>query len=206
LANLAKLAVEITGNTTKLNKALDKGESRLNKFKGGATKIFGAVKKAATGLAIGGAAALVGFGVAAVKNFADVGDQLDKMSKRTGFSVESLGELKFAAEQSGASLETVEKGAKRMASTILDAQMGLSTAVDAFDALGIKADELKGKSPEEQFQIMANALAGVEDASTKAALAQDVFGRAGTELLPLFNAGEKGMAALRDQAKSLGIG
>ena len=206
MANLAKLAVEITGNTTKLNKALDKGESRLNKFKGGATKIFGAVKKAATGLAIGGAAALVGFGVAAVKNFADVGDQLDKMSKRTGFSVESLGELKFAAEQSGASLETVEKGAKRMASTILDAQMGLSTAVDAFDALGIKADELKGKSPEEQFQIMANALAGVEDASTKAALAQDVFGRAGTELLPLFNAGEKGMAALRDQAKSLGIG
>ena len=41
--------------------------------------------------------------------------------------------------------------------------------------------------------------------ATKAALAQDVFGRAGTELLPLFAEGEAGMAALREQARGLGI-
>ena len=65
--------------------------------------------------------------------------------------------------------------------------------------------DLQGLSPEEQFQKFANALSQVEDASTKAALAQDVFGRAGTELLPLFADGEAGMNALRQQAVDLGI-
>ena len=45
----------------------------------------------------------------------------------------------------------------------------------------------------------------MEDASTRAALAQDIFGRSGTELLPLFTQGEQGMAALREQAQQLGV-
>ena len=68
-----------------------------------------------------------------------------------------------------------------------------------------QAEDLKNLSPEQQFQTLANALAGVENASEKAALAQKVFGKAGTELLPLFAEGEAGMAALREQAQSLGI-
>ena len=64
--------------------------------------------------------------------------------------------------------------------------------------------DLEGLSPERQFQVFANVLGNVEDASTMAALAQDVFGRAGTELLPLFQQGEEGMAALRQQAVDLG--
>ena len=39
--------------------------------------------------------------------------------------MESLGELKFAAEQSGTSLETVEKAAKKMAKNVTDAGAGL---------------------------------------------------------------------------------
>ena len=55
----------------------------------------------------------------------------------------------------------------------------------AFDALGLSAEQFKGLSPEQQFQLVANALGGVEDASTRAALAQDVFGKAGTSLTPV---------------------
>ena len=53
--------------------------------------------------------------------------------------------------------------------------------------------------------MLADALAGVEDASTRAALAQRIFGRSGTELLPLFTAGAEGLEAMRQKARDLGI-
>ena len=205
MATLANLVVRITGNTASLNKAVSKAEGRMDRFKKGSSKAFAAVRKAALGLAIGGAAAITGFAIGAIKNFADLGDELDKMSKRTGVSVETLSELKFAAEQSGASLETIEKALKRMATTILDADMGLSTATDALDAIGLSVEQLQGLNPEQQFLLIANALAGVEDASTRAALAQRIFGRSGTELLPLFTSGAEGMEALRKEARELGV-
>ena len=141
----------------------------------------------------------------AVKSFLETGEALDKMSKRTGFSVEALGELKFAAEQSGTSIETIEKASFKLSGVLLDAENGLVGAKDALAQLGLKAEDLKALSPEEQFQTIANALSQVESASDKAALAQDLFGKSGAALLPLFAEGEEGMAALRAQAQSLGI-
>ena len=205
MATLANLVVRITGNTAQLNKAVDKAETRMGKFKKGASKALNAVKTAAKGLAIGGAVAVAGFAVASIKSFLDVGEALDKMSKRTGVSVEALGELKFAAEQSGSSIETIEKAMTRSAGVILDANNGLAGAKDALDQLGLSAQALAAMSPEEQFNTLAAALAGVESASERAALAQDVFGKSGTELLPLFAEGAAGMDALRAQAQSLGI-
>ena len=59
-----------------------------------------------------GGAAIIGFGIKAVNSFADAGDAIQKMALRTGFSTEALSELKFAAEQSGASLEDNREGIK----------------------------------------------------------------------------------------------
>ena len=204
MATLANLAVEITGNTVGLRNSLDKAQTRVGKFKGFATKALKAVRTAATGLAIGGAAAITGFAVNSVKDFIQTGEELDKMSKRTGISVEALSELKFAAEQSGSSLETIEKGSKKLASSIFDAQNGVKASADAFEALGLNIMELQALSPEEQFTATADALGAVADATTKSALAADIFGKAGTELIPLFSEGAEGMAALRQQAIDLG--
>ena len=204
MATLANLIVSVQGNTVKLNKSLDAAQTRVGKFKGFATTALKAVRTAATGLAIGGAAAITGFGINAVKDFVQVGDELDKMSKRLGISVESLSELKFAAEQSGASLDDIEKGTKKLASTVFDANNGIKASSDAFEALGLNAAMLQDLSPEQQFLAVAAALAEVENASTRAALAQDVFGRAGTTLLPLVAEGAEGLAELRQQASDLG--
>ena len=182
-----------------------KAEGRLKQFRNKASKPLKAVGGVAKKVATGGGLAIAGFAVAAVKNFLDVGEELDKMSKRTGISVESLGELKFAAEQSGSSIETVEKATKRMAATIFDATDGVKAAEDALWALGLSYDDFEGLSPEEQFLELGQALKEVSDETTRAALAQKIFGKAGTELLPLFDEGFTGMQKLRDQAKSLGI-
>ena len=205
MATLSTLNVRVLGNTAGLSKSLDKAESRLSKFKKKASKSLKAVGKASAALGVAGGAALVAFGAKAVTSFADAGDEIHKMAERTGFGTEALSELKFAAEQSGASLEDVEKASKRMASTIFDAEQGLVGAEDALAALGLTAEDLKGISPETQFQIIADKLGAVDDASTKAAIAQDVFGRSGADLIPLMNEGAEGMAALRQEARDLGV-
>ena len=56
-------------------------------------------------LAVGAAGgAVIGALGLAVSSFAKAGDEIQKMSMRTGFSTESLSEMKFALEQSGSSI------------------------------------------------------------------------------------------------------
>ena len=201
MATLANLVVQVSGNTLALNRSLDKTQGRISKFSGRAGTAIKALGPPFL-IAAGAAAA---FGAKSIATFASVGDEIDKMSQRTGFSAEALSELRFAAEQSGADINTLEKGVKRMQAVMLDAEQGLKTATDSFDLLNISVKDLQGLSPEEQFDKFARAIARVEDPSRRAALAQEVFGRAGTALLPLFNQGEAGMRALREEAHELGI-
>jgi hypothetical protein len=63
---------------------------------------------------------------------------------------------------------------------------------------------VKGKTPDKQLETLMGALAGVEDASTRAALAEDIFGRSGTALLPMVEKGAKGFRDLMKEREKLG--
>ena len=195
-ANVAQIVVK--ANTAQADKGIK-----------GLTNRMGGLKTAAIGVGIAAGAAAVGgiaaFAKSSISAFAEAGDQVAKMSLRVGFTTEALSELKHAAELSGTSLGSLENGVKRMQRTILDAENGLSTAVDAFEMLGVEMADVEGKTPEEQFTLLSNALADVEDASRRSALAQQVFGRAGTQLLPMLAAGKDGLAAMRQEAHDLGM-
>lgn len=161
-------------------------------------KKFGAIGTAA-------AAPIIGAFTGAVATFISAGDELQKMALRTGLSVESLSELKYAASQSGTSISVFENAIKKMQVGLFDASRGTGSLFEATSALGIQYDQIAGLKPEEQFSILSSAIAKVEDPTLKAALAQKVFGRAGTQLLPLLSEGAEGMAALRQRAGQLGL-
>lgn len=168
-------------------------------------KAFGAgVRQVGLRLVAAGAAAL-GPLVASVRVFSKVGDELEKISRRTGVSVEALSELGFAAEQSGADLETLEKGVRTMQRAVNDLGRGLSTQVDAFGDLGLAIEDIEGLTPEQQFKLIAERLSEVEDATKRAAVAQQIFGRAGTRLLPLMERGAAGIEELQNEAHRLGL-
>ena len=157
-------------------------------------------------LAVGAAGgAIVGALGLAVKSFAQTGDEIQKMSMRTALTTEVLSEYKFALEQSGSTIQGFEKSIRRMSSFILDGRDGLTTTTDALDTLGVSVKELEGLGVEDAFVFLSSALADVEDDITQAALAQDLFGRSGTALLPLLAQGADGIAALREEAQDLGI-
>ena len=151
-----------------------------------------------------GGAALATFG-AALKSFSGIGDAMAKMAKRTGFSVEALSGLAYAAELSGSSVEDLEKGIRRMQATVVDAGLGLSTALDALGFLKLGFEDLSGLSPEDQFELIAERLSKIEDPTLRAATAMKIFGRAGTKLLPMFAGGAAGMKAAIAEALRLGL-
>lgn len=164
--------------------------------------LFG--KTAALGLGAAGLA-LGTFATKAVGNLIKTGDQFDKMAGRTGFTVEQLSGLEFALEQSGSSLATFERGARNLNKNLQDAAGGTATAAAKFKEIGVDIATLKDLSPDEVFNTVADAIAGIEDPAERAAAAGELLGqKAGPELLNLIKGGSAGIADLRGQAEELG--
>ncbi len=141
----------------------------------------------------------------ALKHFSSFGDQVAKMAKRTGLSVETLSELRFVASQTGTEFASLENAFRKMQRSIYDAGRGLSTQKDALDDLGLAFDDLKKLSPEEQFKLIGDKLGKVTDDTKQAAIAMMLFGRTGTNLIPMFEAGADGISALQQEARKLGL-
>lgn len=186
--------VELMLKDKRFRDGLAKNKARLKAFAAAAIK-------AGTVMAGLGAAAVV----AGVKGFISFGDNLDKMAKRTGVSVEALSELKHAAELSGSSLATYEKGVGKLQRSLFDAERGLTTTTDALNEMNLSVEDFQGLSPEEQMNLMADGLSRIEDQSKRSALAQQLLGRAGRELLPMLQGGSAGLEEMRQAARDAGL-
>ena len=177
---MADLKIKIKGDASSLNREMNKSQSKMQKFGSAAKAAFIGV---AGGLAVAAGAARAFFSV--INPIADKLDDIGKASKRIGISTEDFQKLAFAARRTGVETSTVEKSFKRMQKTISDAGDGLSTAMRALDKLGLSFDQIKDKSPVEQFELIATRLAGMENVTLRNAAAQDLFGRAGLAIAPL---------------------
>lgn len=186
---------------TILVKAEDQASSVLDRVKGSGNKLALALSAGVASAATAAGAAVL----TSVKSYVELGDSLDEMSARTGFSTEALSELSHAATLSGTSIDGLEVGIRKMQSTVYDAARGSDAAAEALGALGLAVEDLQGLSAEEQFNKITAALADVEDQTTKSALAVDIFGRSGTALLPMLDGGAESLAKMRAEAHSLGV-
>jgi flagellin-specific chaperone FliS len=82
---------------------------------------------------------------------------------------------------------------------------GAEAASKAFGKLGIDVAALRTLSPDKQFLAIADALAAVEDPAERSALAVAIFGKSGTDLLPMLKDGKAGLTAFREEAHELGL-
>lgn len=194
------LRLILAGDADSLNRTLQRAQARTKTFGGSVQKAAGVATKAFAGIAVGGAAMAVKLGADMLRT----GDALDKMNRRTGLTVERIQELDFAAQQSGTTLEALEKGFLRSTRVVSDAQRGMKSAADTLAALGLTVEEVEATHPDQLFTRFADALTAVEDPTRRAALAQELFGRAGAELIPLLDAGSAGIEALAAQAQAAG--
>lgn len=154
---------------------------------------------------IGGisAAAAVGFLASTVKNAADFADEMGKAAQKVGTTTEALSELKYAADLSDVSFEQLQTGLSKLAKTTEDFRNGSKTAVDAFAKLSI--DPTKYKDTADIFGAVADKLAQMENGARKTAIAQELLGKSGAQLIPLLNSGADGLKQMADEANRFGV-
>jgi len=201
---LGELFVDITAKDNKLVQSLSKAEQKTAKTAAAMSAKLAGIGK---GMTIAGGIITAAFGAIVMKT-TKLGDQLDKMSKRTNISVEALSALGYAAKISGADLDTVEKSLRYLARGMNDAAMGVGEAKEAFEELNISVTDTEGnlRPTMDVLKEAATKLSKLTDETKQVALATDIFGaRYGTQLLPMLKEGGAGIEALMEKAKELGI-
>ena len=133
------------------------------------------------------------------------GDELAKTSQRTGLSVEELQGLGFAAEQSGSSFTELVGGLRLFQKNLIDFQRGVGEAKVELEQLGLTPEDVQGKEVAELLFLVADRFSLLEDATLKAAIAQRVFGRSGTALIPFLNNGAEGLKRLMKEMEQYGV-
>lgn len=189
--------VELFADDSKLIRGLKAAEGKLKAWGASVTSIGSKI------FAVGGG--IVAAMAPAVAIFAQMGSELDDMSQRTGASVESLSSLGYAAQMSGSDMSTLEGGLRKMQQAIANAAGGSETAAEALAALGTSAADLQGLSPDEQFRRLADGIAAIQDPAKRTAAAMEVFGKSGSNLIPLMAGGSDAIRELEDRAKALGL-
>ena len=152
--------------------------------------------------------ALVALGAAAaLKMFADKIDDLAKASSRLGLTVNELQSLQFAASQTGASAEELEKGLTRFNRSISEASTGIGTGLRSFEALGIKVMDAAGslRPTNELLNEVSDRLQTIEAPADRVRIAFDLFGRSGVNLVNTLQNGSEEMNNLRDQFNAVTI-
>jgi len=188
---------------------VDPDTRALQKFDQGLNKVKGNLK-ALVKIGAAAAGAVAGIGAAmfkAASHTAEYGDTVAKTSQVLGMTTEGFQELRHAAELAAVDLGTLETGVRRASRNFKDFANGEGEAAEAIEDLGVRATDAQGnlRPMIELMEESAGAFADMENETRKVALANEIFGRSGAKLLPLFNQGVSGFRDMREEAHELGI-
>jgi len=137
-------------------------------------------------------------GTASAKSQAD----LENLNTEYVRAVEKLDMMTASGK---ASSEQIFDQQNKISDLANEIQQGAAGSSGAFQRLGLNVESLKAMKPEEAFETIMAALAGVPDAMEQTAIAQDIFGRGALALKPLMAEGAAGIAGLRQEARDLGL-
>lgn len=141
----------------------------------------------------------IGWAKKAASGFDTVGSQTSKLQRVMGGSAEDASRLAHALSMSGVDSGGAQKAFRAFAKQIAGGSKD-------FKALGINLTGAGGKARSTQAILAdtADIFANMPDGAQKTALAMKLFGKAGTDMLPVLNKGKDGMAELFAESDKLG--
>ena len=175
----------VRGAFGKLGKEVDNALGKIPIIGSSLAALPGPAKAVAAGIA------LVGFALAKmVGRIVDLEKALRPMVERSGLASDSLQLLAKAAEVAGSEdgLEGVTDSAQELQLRLAEVvQDGTGPAKEAFEKLGISAQDLIDKSPEDMLLAVVAALQNVTNEADRKFLADELLGGSSEKLAGLLN-------------------
>ena len=180
--NLGSLVVSLGLDAAEFTRGLGKAEYQAQAWARTLDNaILAARNSAATAFAAIGAGAVVLNGqIESIAGFQDLAEKI-------GDTATAVASLKPAADVSGVSLETFASASVKLTSALSKIDDESKGAGLALEAIGLGVEDFKNLSPVEQFDAVATALRGFEDGAGKTAVAVQLFGKSGADLIPMLN-------------------
>jgi phage-related protein len=150
---------------------------------------------------VGAAVSVVGAGITlAIRGQINAADNLAKTSQKIGVPVQALSQLEHAAKLSGVSMSGLETALGRLSQSIVnDGQK--------FAELGIAVRDANGqiRPTVDVMADLSDVIAGMPDGAEKTAMAMELMGRSGKDMIPFLNQGADALRAMMEEADRLGL-
>jgi hypothetical protein len=198
---LSTLVIDLKGNSAHFQKELQQANRKSKSF---AKKVRANSATVVKSLGTIGTVGAVALGAIYKQSSANI-DALAKQADKLGMTTRALGGLHHAADLTGVSSKALNKGLLDMTVKIQDATKGMGEGKEAIKELGLDANELAKMSPDKAFIAISEAMKGVEHHGNKVAIAYDLFGAKGVDLLNTLAMGEVALNKAAKEAEILGL-
>lgn len=218
MADLGELSARITAQISDFEQNMDRASGKTADFaneaqasgkKGGAG--LGIATKAMVGLKVAAvaAAAAAAAGAAAIVMLGRRGmaaaDEQAKLARQLGITNAELATLERAAEFAGMSSSALQSNMERLNRSMGEAMSGSGQAADAFERLGVDLDDLMSMNADAQMLHLADAMDGLGTRAEQAAVAQQLFGRSGQQMLVFLDDAEANIGRASEQVEAFGL-
>jgi FtsZ-binding cell division protein ZapB len=202
--------VKIVAQTDQFNAGMQKAS---DSFKGFSTNINGHVGALREHLHLAKEAVEIFIAAFAVEklgeleeHFGNLSEQINRTAQMTGLSAEAVQQFNFAVTMSGGSAESAATTIERLERNMVEASNKTSQAALAFKAMGIETRDAAGNLRPIQSVLgdVANYFNKTADGAAKTALAMQIMGRGGAQLIPVLNKGSEGLKELNDELDKTG--
>jgi hypothetical protein len=174
---MSDIVVKIGGDTAAFNAAL---RSTKKDAKDLGKSLVGELMPTLMGLSGAGAF------IALTKSAAELGDKVGHTSQALQLSTGEYQKFAEMAKSVGLQQESLNIAFKTFSRIIVDSVKDpTGDAALTLGKLGVTLDELKGKTPAQQFETLVKALNGVGDETERLALATKAFGDAGAGFIEM---------------------
>ncbi len=131
---------------------------------------------------------------------------LDELAEQLGITTTGLQALQFSAVQNGLKLGELETAVGQFSRRMGEAAGGSKEMVEALQQLGVKNLDKSGglRSTEALMSDVAEAILKIEDPARRAAMATELFGRAGQKMLPMLSDVAAGVDVMATKARDAG--
>lgn len=206
--SLGTLTLDMVAKTASFNAGMTKAERTARRANAEIRSQFDkSQKQIASSLKLMRATVLTAFAAIttsrlseSVRSVIDEMDEMHKTASRIGVDTEQLAGLKLAFDLGGASAQDMQMSMQYLARDIQGNNK-------AFSDLGISITDANGriKTSRELLGEVADAFAKMPDGANKTAIAMQLFGRSGSNIIPVLNGGSEAFDEIDARARAFGI-